>query len=304
VIGAAAITGSVVLAFTFPVYKPWVSKQLIYGGHDAKQVVADGEDVYLLKESGNIDRIWEGLHQVSQSVDPGTGSRQIAPAGGVLYVLKENGNIWAVKSISASERQDAFQLKDSGTRTKAILSAGETLYVLKENGNIFKYFTIPADAQHGHVTEGFALIDDGTNTTEMTSSGSALYVLKDTGNVWQAVPSLKQPFQDIRHEADVKSIRADGKSLYFIKKDGSTWKYKEHVIQRDRVAREIEVLGGIVYILTNENKIFRYNSQTDNLRELTEAGEDNKTIAPYYQDLFVIKTDGTVWRYSEGLLKR
>ena len=68
--------------------------------------------------------------------------------------------------------------------------------------------------------------------------------------------------------------------------------------------KRFEVLGGIVYILTNENKIFRYNSETDNLRELTEAGEDNKKIAPYYQNLFVIKTDGTVWRYNEGLLKR
>jgi hypothetical protein len=162
----------------------------------------------------------------------------------VLYVLKENGIVWAMQSISTSERQDAFQLKDSGTRTKAILSAGETLYVLKENGNIFKYFTTPADAQHGYLTEGLALIDDGINSTEMTSSGSVLYVLKDTGNIWQAVPSLKQPFQEIRHEADVKSIRADGKSLYFIKQDGSTWKYKEQVIQKDKLAREIEVLGG------------------------------------------------------------
>jgi hypothetical protein len=56
-IGAAAMTGSVLLAFSFPVYKPWISRRLIYGGHDAKQVVADGADVYLLKESGNIDRI-------------------------------------------------------------------------------------------------------------------------------------------------------------------------------------------------------------------------------------------------------
>jgi len=71
-----------------------------------------------------------------------------------------------------------------------------------------------------------------------------------------------------------------------------------------KVAKEIEVLGGIVYILTNENKIFRYNSETNNVRELTEAGEDNKKIAPYYQDLVVIKTDGMVWRYNEGLLKR
>jgi hypothetical protein len=97
--------------------------------------VADGEDVYLLKESGSIDRIWQGVRHVSQSVDPATGTRQIAPAGGVLYVLKENGNIWALQSISAGEKPDAFQLKDSGTGTRAVLAAGETLYVLKENVN-------------------------------------------------------------------------------------------------------------------------------------------------------------------------
>src|SRR6185295_8976199 len=53
-LGAACVVSSVVLAFSFPVYKPWISKQLIYSGYDAKQIVAYGDDVYLLKDSGNI----------------------------------------------------------------------------------------------------------------------------------------------------------------------------------------------------------------------------------------------------------
>jgi len=59
-----------------------------------------------------------------------------------------------------------------------------------------------------------------------------------------------------------------------------------------------------VYILTNEQTIFRYNAETDTVRELVEAGSNNKDIAAYYQDLFVITTEGNAKRYNEGRLRR
>ncbi len=300
--GLALLVLSVTLALKLPVYKPSIYKKLIYDGDDAKQIVADGEDVYVLRDNGNIHRVSQrGL----QLIDDGTGTKQIAPAGGVLYILKNNGNIWSYQPSLGRARQ-AFERKDVGTGTKQIVSAGETLYILKENGNIWKYFTRPVKGNVGDVMDEFTLIDGGTNTRQISSSGSVLYILKESGMIWEYIPTLKQPFRSVPIKGTAQYIEADAVALYFIKNDGTTWKYKrgESIVYNEKVATKIDALGGIVYMLTNEGEIRRYNSQGSPLRELTEAGSDNRDIAAYGQDIFVIKTNGSVWRYNEFILKR
>lgn len=55
--GTALIIAGVALSLSAPVYIPDISKIQIYAGQDAHRIVADGEDVYLLKKNGNILRI-------------------------------------------------------------------------------------------------------------------------------------------------------------------------------------------------------------------------------------------------------
>jgi hypothetical protein len=299
--------------FVYPKYQPTAFGQLIYSGTDTKQIISDGEDVYLLKDNGNILRITrKGL----QWVDDGTGTKQIAPAGGVIYILKENGNIWAGQWIDG--KYD-FKLKDPAPGTKQIVSVGETLYVLKNDGNIWKYFTRPIEPERVDlIHDEFVKIDPGTNTDEIASSGALLYVLKGSGTIWKYSPVMKgseqqesaskgfSPYEEIYKDGGARSIRADGGSLYFIKADGTVWRYKERLDQvfNKSKTRKIESLNGIVYILTSENAIWRYNLPDDDLRELRESGSDNKDIAAYGPDIFVIKNNGNVWRYNEVILTR
>lgn len=78
-LGVVSITFGIILAVSLiPEYKPTVFGKLIYAGNDAKQIVSDGEDVYLLKDNGNIFRIIQNGLQLN---DDGTGTKQIAPAG-------------------------------------------------------------------------------------------------------------------------------------------------------------------------------------------------------------------------------
>jgi len=309
-VGAVFVIASVAYSLALPVYKSDLSERRIYAGHDAKQIVADGEDVYLLKDNGNIFRISQNHLQL---VDPGTGTAQIAPAGGILYILKDDGKIWSYVSISGRVPRggDSFQLKDDGTRTKQIVSAGETLYILKESGNIWKYFSRPAERNMEIVHEEYVPVDPGTNTAQIASSGSILYVLKESGEIWQYVPTLEKLFGKIyQAESEDKkatSIAADGGTLYFIRNDGSTWKYKERfsIVEKEEVAKKIDAVGGVLYILTTWGEIIRYNTNDDDLRKLTKAGSDNLHIAAFGQDIFVIKKDdGGVWRYNEYIRKR
>lgn len=284
-----------------PEYKPTIFRKILYAGDGVKQIVSDGEDIYLLKDNGNIFKIEQNKLLL---VDNGTGTKQITSAGGVVYILKDNGNIWAYQWVSG---KPDIKMKDPSMNTKQIVAIGETLYVLKNSGQIWKYFTRPN--KNGNINDEFVVIDNGTNTEQITSSGAFLYVLKNNGNIWKYSPIHKElgPYEEIYKEKDVISIKADGEALYFIKSDRSTWKYKDRftlILNGYNASKKIDALGGVVYILTTQNKIWRYSSQNNNLRELCEAGSDNEEIAAYGQDIFVIKNNGSVWRYNEGLLRR
>jgi hypothetical protein len=314
-VGLSLLAFGIGRSLRFPEYKPAVFERWAYQGPDAKQIASDGQDVYLLRQNGNIYRISDtGL----ALADDGTGTRQILPAGGILYILKNNGNIWVYQAISGSP---AFQIADPGTGTSQIESSGEILYVLKENGNIWKSVVCSAGENSPLEHTKFVRIDDGTDTKQLSSSGSILYILKKAGNIWKYAPALGQSFEEIYTSRNAEWIKADGGALYFIRDDGTPCKYRERLSLDDRDAtpkregsciaitegiraRKIDALGGVVYILTNENRVFRYNAETDDLREVVEAGSDNRSIAAYNQDLFAIKTDGSVKRYNEGRLRR
>jgi hypothetical protein len=216
-VGFSLIGVGLYRALRFPEYKPAVFEKWIYQGTDAKQIVADGEDLYLLKENGNIHRILQGSLPLA---DPGTLTRQIAAAGGALYILKDSGNIWAYQAVQPGSDKSDFQITDEGTGTLQIAVTGETLYVLKTNGNIWRstiapkstgdVATVKSTADVATVNNKFILVDDGKNTKQITSSGSILYVLKEKGNIWKYAPTLGRAFEKIYDKGDAESIKADG----------------------------------------------------------------------------------------------
>jgi hypothetical protein len=312
-LGVISLALALYLTFkVFPLYTTTVEEKFIDAGTDAagmyaKQIVSDGEDVYILMDSGNIFRVAQSRLQL---IDNGTGTQQIAPAGGVIYILKNNGYIWAGQWLSANPTQYNFIQKDWGTGTKQIVAVGETLYVLKNNGEIWKYSTRPDE--YGTVRDDFVKIYIGTDTQEISSSGALLYILKKDGSIWQYAPVQPKdsgPFQEVYKGRDAVSIKADGKALYFIKQDGSAWKYGEdkltHIDTGNHDAKKIDAQYGLVYILTTEQTIWKYNSQNNTSRQIDKAHNDNETMAAYGPDIFVIKHHGGgVWRYNEGLMKR
>jgi hypothetical protein len=328
--GAALLAVSVIVAFVQPAYKTTVSARLIYSGKKAEQVIADGEDVYLLHGEGNIHRI---LDMAFESVDPGTGTRQIAAAGGVVYVLKKNGEVWAISVASKSYQPIPVwrQVKviQPCWETEQIATAGEILYFLTKQGNIYKYFVCPLDPDnypHCTQTDNVVLVDPGTGTKQIASSGSVLYVLKNNGSIWQYAASVAEghpescPLQQncftriyplVGREAlpadqEAIDIIADGGTLYFTTSSGSVWRFRRGLaLIKDgasSIAKKLTAVGGILYILTTEGDIWRYNAKTDNLRHIVEAGKENVDIAAYGQEFFAIDKHKNVWRYSEVAL--
>jgi hypothetical protein len=329
--GAALLAVSAILALVTPTYKTTVSARLIYSGEDTKQVIADGEDVYLLHTNGNIHRI---LETTLELVDDGTGTLQIAPAGGVIYALKTNREIWAISVASKSSKPTAFFRKITIgpiTDTTQIAPAGEILYFRTENGNVYKYLVcplIPDKNPDCKQTDNVVLVDDGTNTQKIASSGSVLYVLKNNGSIWQYTASVAEcPHKSQPADQDCFTriyplgerdslpagqeaidITADGGTLYFRTKSGSVWSFRRGLAlikdSASSTARKLNAVGGILYVLTTEGEIWRYNAKTDNLRHLVESGKDNIDIGAYGAEFFATKSNKNVWRYSEVALVR
>jgi hypothetical protein len=54
VVGISLASIGLFRSLQYPEYKPVVFERWIYQGDDVKQIVADGETVYLLKENDNI----------------------------------------------------------------------------------------------------------------------------------------------------------------------------------------------------------------------------------------------------------
>jgi hypothetical protein len=310
VLGICLIVFSLIASHLIADWKPSLEKELIYNGDDSQQIAVDGEDIYLLKKNGNIYRISQsGLQLLIEDSQ----AKQIEPAGGMLYILHQSGNISSLKSVLRNlNRENTRMLIDNGTGTQQIVSVGETLYILKKNGEVWKFSTYTQESVTP-IKPGFYRIDDGTNTSQIASSGSILYILKaQNGHIWQYVPTLNQerPFEEIyrpQTEAEkAKSLAADGGTLYFTDAVKRTWRYKEQasVIEKNAGARKIAAVDGFMYILTDAGNIIRYFSPKNEAKKLTDAGSDNRDIAIYGKDIYVIKNDGKVWRYSEFILKR
>ena len=227
-------------------YKPSFTETEIYEDNDAKQIVVDGEDIYILKRNGNVLRISEEESKPvvynRDHTKEADKAEQIASTGGVFYILQQSGNIQANATVLGRVGQEvplSERLIDDGTGTKQIVSTGDTLYVLKNNGNIWRRYNLPTGNDQNANDDPYPVvvsfnkwerIDNGTNTRQITSSGAVLYILKESGNIWQYAPTINSELQEIYKKRDAESIKADGGTLYFIKNDGATWKFKDRPI--------------------------------------------------------------------------
>ena len=279
----------------------------VYRGGDAKQIVADGYNVFLWSNSGDI----KVLTQENKVLfNEGNDTKEIAPAGGVIYILKNNESVFAkYEFLSEHNPNDQKRQKYEGSGIKQIIPSGEILYILKNNGNIRKIVPTPNGGDDDK------LVDRGTNTTQMTISGSFLYGLKKNGSVFESSPAINTTnYQFIHKIKDTLKISSDGETLYFIKYDGSTWMYRNQddtvrAILDGHVARDVEAAAGIAYILTDDGEVFRYSMNSEiPLRHLNDEGTNManiENIAAYGSEVFAIsKVDHNVYMYSENIMER
>lgn len=318
--GVGMVLVSIALSLQKPVWKPGVSEELVYlgkGKTQAQQIVADGEQLYVLTRVGNIVRVADKNDKKQETVDSAPDTKQIVAAGGVLYVLKNDGNIWAV--VLAEKRE--YKEIDPGTNTRRILAAGEALYVLKENGEVWRVWTSfskgkdKAGDKSGKIDlrREFTPLHGLEEVGQIASSGSVLFILRPDGVIQRyfPMPESEAGFMDMKECGQAKYIAADAATLYLIDPQDQAFMCRvgsfERVFNKEKVVA-IDANGGVAYILTSEGKIWRWDAVNKRLRPTPlfdpHAGDSPViSIAAHHQGCFAVKADGTVWRYSEFVRK-
>lgn len=322
--GVVLVLVSIAISLQKPVWKPGVSEELVYIGEGkakAQQIVADGEQLYVLTIIGNIIRA-DKNDKKEKTVDPGTNTKQIAAAGGLLYVLKNTGEIWAV--VLAEKRE--YKKIDPGTNTRQILAIGEALYVLKESGEVWRVWTPFSESNDKAGEVGlerkFIHLRGLEDVEQIASSGTVLFILRRDGAIQRyfPMPESESAFMDMKECGQAKYIAVDGGTLYlidaqndeaFICRTGSRTPVVGSITRlfKRQIVKRIDASGGMAYILTNEGQIWGYDAVNDRLRPMAlfePAAGDSPiiSIAAHHQGCFAVKADGTVWRYSEFIRKQ
>jgi|WetSurMetagenome_2_1015567.scaffolds.fasta_scaffold280426_1 hypothetical protein len=303
-IGLLLITASIFYSLAQPIYSESLRESQVYHGNDAKQIVEDGYNVFLLTDSGKILDLTQDNRVLLNNEND---IKKIEPAGGLIYILNDNESVFAEYEFSGSHPNETKRQKYNGISINQIIPAGEILYILERNGNILKI-----EPTRNGTYEGVT-VDSGDSTKQIEFSGSLLYGLKNDGSVFETCPAINATgYKYIDKIKDADKISADGETLYFITKEGSTWMYRHQddtvsCILNGHEPKDLDAVGGIVYILTKSGEVFRYSMdspiQLKNL-PIGKNKEKIQSIAAYGHEFFAINDDHNVYRYSENIIKR
>ncbi|MCP4409892.1 MAG: hypothetical protein GY807_19540 [Gammaproteobacteria bacterium] len=305
----------IALAYLFSDFKEAYRALPIYLGGDAKQIATDGEDIYVLRMVGNIERVADPNDR--ELVDSGTNTQDIISSGGRLWILKNSGQLHVYSRLKESyaPQKPRFKLiDDTLQKTQKIVPVGDSVYVLKTQGSLWKIQPRHIEKTFNTSTPAFILImeadpdDRSSQVADISSSGTALFVLTNDGNIHAYEPNTDQPLTRIYDGADALSIEADGSTVYFRRNDKSVWKIGKRqveIIMKQQTAEDLISDAGTLYIRTQDGRVYRYQtSASEPLRLIEEAGAEVRRILVNGGHLFAINKAGNVVRFSPYILKR
>lgn len=256
--------------------------RLFDDGTQTKQVLADGPNVYMLKETGQVWRFREGRFE---QIDDGTGTRMLTADQGWLFLLKDTGRIFGYD-------QSRWTQIDDGAGTRQISASGSRLYVLKDNGNIWRF-------RQGQ----WAKIDDGIGTRKIHAAGDKLWVLKENEHTWRYDDSTGQFLQlSSGNPAPTLDIVGDARDAFVLKGNGKLFRWRDgkfaSIGWKDG-HRALAVDEDSINVLNDRGTVFRWDRRFGNWTEIPiERG--SKGIAAQNGTVFILSPAGQVFTWDSG----
>ena len=178
-----------------------------------KSIVASGGNLYQLHNTGRIWKYTGVPHTGWQEIDNNPASVAIVADGGNLYQIHNTGRIWKYTGVPHT----GWQLIDTNPASVAIVADGGNLYQLHNTGRIWKYTGTPIT--------GWQLLDTNPATKQIVAANGNLYQLHNTGRIWKYVGPPITGWQQLDNNAASKAIVAAANNLYQLHNTGRIWKY-------------------------------------------------------------------------------
>lgn len=256
--------------------------RLFDDGTHTKQVLAEGGDVYILKESGHI---WRWRQGQFQQLDNGSGTRMVATDQGHLFVLKDSGHIWHNDGARWNQIDD-------GSGTRQITASGGRLFSLKDSGHIWMW------------TRGqWTRIDDGIGTRKIHAGGDKLWILKENNHTWQYDASRGQFRQLSRgNVSHTQDIVGDERDAFVLKGNGKLYRWRSgkfaSIGWKDG-HRSLAVDQDAINVLNDRGTVYRWSRSYGTWTEM-KVPRGAKQIASAWGRVFVLSAEGQIYSWEQA----
>lgn len=257
--------------------------RLLDDGTRTRQVEADRDTLYILKDSGEV---WSHRFGDFERIDDGRNSRQLAAADGHLFLLKETGTVFR------HEGRGRWTPIDDGTNTRMITTSRGKLYLLKDSGNIFRF-----DGRR------WGLLDGGTGTKQIEARDGQLWILKDSGNVWR-YHEFGNRFEKVDGGTNTRCIAATESGVAILKDSGELWSFRRGDFQRvdhDPDLRDLAADGDVLYTRTRWGRVTRHDLRWGDRQQVrTPPDEPVKAIEAARGTLYLLQQSGNIFTWTSS----
>jgi peptidoglycan hydrolase-like protein with peptidoglycan-binding domain len=176
-------------------------------------IVADGNDLYQLHNTGRIFKFTGTPMTGWLELDSNSATIKIAAAGGNLYQLHNTGRVF---KFTGTPMTGWLEL-DNNPATVGIVADGNDLYQLHNTGRIFKFTGTPMT--------GWLELDSNSATIKIAAAGGNLYQLHNTGRVFKFTGTPLTGWQQLDNNPASINIIAASNNLYQLHNNNFIWKY-------------------------------------------------------------------------------
>jgi hypothetical protein len=158
-----------------------VSWQMLDNNSATTAILADGDDLYQLHNTGKIWKYTGTPLSGWQMLDNNPASIDIVANGSHLYQLHNTGKIWRYTGTPLT----GWLMLDNNSSTKQIVAAGANLILGHPQGNLYQLHNTEKIWKYiGPPLTGWQQLDNNTATTLIVAGGTHLYQLHNTGEIW------------------------------------------------------------------------------------------------------------------------
>jgi len=255
----------------------------IDSGTGTKQIVADGGELYALKDSGEVWRYFNGnWYKIGAAT--GGQTREISVRDGFVVALNNNSDVWFY------DRHQWTKIhKNNEAGHLSMLTFGDQIWALGDLGNVFFYNQGQKQWNHAFQVTG--------RITSIYAARNYVWLIAYDGQLWRFGYLDSKPYLIGESYDHAQIVARDGTDCYTLKTSGDVWQRISFAWSRIFSSPDVYMLAydfPYVYMRRNSGEVSRWK---DGAWGVIDSAPDTKAIAAGNGALYELKFNGNIWRW-------